>query len=224
MFIGHFALALAAKKVAPTVSLGTLFLAAQLADLVWPLLVLLGIEKVEIDPGATGLMPLDFVHYPYSHSLVALAAWGIGFAVLYAVAHRARMAVVLTIAGLVVSHWLLDFVAHRPDMPLTIGGASRYGLGLWNSAAATVIVEGLLFAAGVALYVKTTQPTDMIGHRALWALIAFLVVVYVASIFAPPPPSGRAVAWIGLAMWLLVAWGYWIDAHRRALSSNALRY
>lgn len=215
MFIGHFALGFAAKKVVPTVSLGALFLAAQLADLIWPVLVLLGIEKVEVRPGLTAVTPLDFVHYPYSHSLVALAGWALALAALYAIARRARMDVAITIAALVLSHWLLDFATHRPDLPLTLGGAARVGLGLWNSVAATVIVEGLLFAIGVGLYVKATQAIDAIGHWALWSLVAVLVIVYLANVFGPPPPSGTAVAWTVLAMWLFVAWGYWIDAHRR---------
>lgn len=221
MFIGHFALAFAAKRIAPTVSLGTLFVAAQLADLVWPVLVLWGIEKVEVSPGITALTPLNFIHYPYSHSLVALLGWSIAFATVYAFARRSRIGVAITIATLVLSHWLLDFVTHRPDMPVTLGGAARLGLGLWTSVPATLAVEGLLFIAGVAIYVRTTQAADATGRRALWSLVAFLVIVYIASVFAPPPPSGTAVAWSALSMWLLVVWGYWIDAHRRAISSNA---
>ena len=221
MFIGHFAVAFAAKKIAPTVSLGTLFLAAQLADLVWPVLVLLGIEKVEVRPGATAFTPLDFVHYPYSHGLLALLAWSIAYAAAYAFARRARMGVALTLAALVLSHWLLDFVTHAPDMPLAFGDSPRVGLGLWNSVGGTIAVEGLLFIAGLTLYVKTTQPIDKIGQRALWSLVAFLIVVYFAAIFGPPAPSAAAVAWTALSMCLLVAWGYWIDAHRRALSANA---
>ena len=215
MFIGHFALGFAAKRVVPTVSLGTLFLAAQLADLVWPVLVLLGIERVDVSPGATAFTPLDFVHYPYSHSLVALLVWALVFAAAYAFSHRARMNVALTLVALVLSHWLLDFLTHRADMPLTLGGTTRVGLGLWNSVPGTVLVEGALFVAGVSFYLKTTQAVDAVGRWSLWALVAFLTVVYVANIFGPPPPSARAVAWTVLGMWLLVAWGYWIDAHRR---------
>jgi hypothetical protein len=215
MFIGHFALGFAAKKVAPTVSLGTLFIAAQLADLVWPVLVLLGIEKVEVSPGITAFTPLDFIHYPYSHSLVGLLGWAIAFAAAYAVARRGQMHAALIIAALVLSHWLLDFLTHRSDMPLSLGESQRVGLGLWNSVPATVVVEGLLFAASVALYARTTQAIDAVGRWALWTLVIFLVVIYIANIFGPPPPSGVAVAWTALAMWLLVAWGYWIDAHRR---------
>lgn len=221
MFIGHFAVAFAAKRIAPTVSLGTLFVAAQLADLVWPVLLLLGIEKVEVRPGATAFTPLDFVHYPYSHSLLALSAWSIAFAAAYAFARRARIGVALTLAAVVLSHWVLDFVTHARDMPLAFGDSPRLGLGLWNSVGATIVIEGLLFICGLALYMKATQPIDKIGQRALSSLVAFLVVVYFAALFGPPAPSATAVAWTALSMWLIVAWGYWIDAHRRALSSNA---
>jgi membrane-bound metal-dependent hydrolase YbcI (DUF457 family) len=221
LFIGHFAVAFAAKKIAPTVSLGTLFLAAQLADLVWPVLLLLGIEKVEVRPGATAFTPLDFVHYPYSHSLLALLVWSVAYAAAYAFARRARMGVALTLAAVVLSHWVLDFVTHAPDMPLAFGDSPRVGLGLWNSVGATIVIEGLLFIWGLTLYVKTTQPIDKIGQRALWSLVAFLIVIYFAAIFGPPAPSATAVAWTALSMWLIVAWGYWIDAHRRALSANA---
>ena len=214
MFLGHFAVAFAAKRVMPQVSLGTFFLAAQLADLLWPLLVIAGIEKVEVRPGATAVTPLDFVHYPYSHSLVALLGWALAFAVLYALAMRARVAASL-IGAVVVSHWVLDVLTHRADVPITIGGAQRVGFGLWNSIPATIAIEGALFAVAVALYAKSTQALDTIGQRALWGLVAFLAVVYIAGIFGPPPPSPMAVAWTALSMWLLVAWGYWVDAHRR---------
>jgi hypothetical protein len=171
MFIGHFALGFAAKKVAPTVSLGTLFIAAQLADLVWPVLVLLGIEKVEVRPGITAITPLDFIHYPYSHSLVGLLGWAIAFAGAYAIAHRGQIYAALIIAALVLSHWLLDFLTHRPDMPLSLGESQRVGLGLWNSVPATVVVEGLLFVAGIVLYMRTTQAIDAVGRWALWSLV-----------------------------------------------------
>ncbi len=215
MFIGHFGLGFGAKRVAPAVSLGALFLAAQLADLLWPTFVLLGWERVEIQPGATRVTPLDFVSYPYSHSLLALALWGVLAGGLYWALRRSRIGA-LTIAGLVVSHWVLDFVSHRPDMPLTFSGTTKVGLGLWSSLPATVVVEGLLFALGVALYLRATAPRDRVGRFALWGLVAFLAVVYLANLFGPPPPSVRAVAWSAEAMWLLVAWGYWVDRHRTA--------
>jgi len=215
MFIGHFGVAFAAKKLVPRASLGTLFIAAQLADLLWPAFVLLGIERFEIKPGYTAVTPLEFVHYPYSHSLLAMAFWGVAFAAAYAVLRRRPVAVAVTLAALVLSHWLLDVLTHAPDMPLTLWGGPMLGLGLWSSVAGTVAIETALFAAGVALYMKTTRPQDRIGSRALAALVIFLFVVYLANVFGPPPPSVTAVAWSGFAMWLLVAWGYWVDAHRQ---------
>jgi membrane-bound metal-dependent hydrolase YbcI (DUF457 family) len=214
MFIGHFAVAFAAKPVAPRISLGTLFLAAQLADLIWPTLVLLGIETFEIRPGITALSPFDFTHYPNSHSLVALAAWGAALGIVYWFVRRARFREAVTLAAVVLSHWILDVVSHRPDMPLTISGPTRIGLGLWNSVPATVAVEFVLLGAGVALYVANTRARDRTGHVALWALVVFLAIAYLASVFGPPPPSPTAVAWGAQSVWLLVAWGYWIDRHR----------
>jgi hypothetical protein len=215
VFIGHFAVAFAAKRAAPEVSLGTLFLAAQLADLVWPTLVLLGIESFAIRPGITAVTPLDFTRYPYSHSLVALAGWGLALAVLHFLSKRRLMAAVV-IALVVLSHWLLDVASHRPDMPVTIGGPERLGLGLWNSLPATVAVEGALFAGCVWLYARTTRPVDRVGQWSFLALIGFLGLVYLGNIFGPPPPSVAAVAWSAQAIWLLVAWAYWIDRHRAA--------
>ena len=141
MFIGHFGLAFGAKKAAPAVSLGALFAACQLADLLWPTLLLLGYERVEIQPGVTRFTPLDFVSYPYSHSLLALCVWGVAFGAIYTALRRARISAFVTIALLVVSHWLLDYVTHRPDLPITMSGADRVGLGLWNSIPGTLAVE-----------------------------------------------------------------------------------
>lgn len=213
MFIGHFAVAFAAKRAVPDVSLGTLFLAAQLADLVWPTLVLLGFEQFAIRPGITAVTPLDFTRYPYSHSLLGMAAWGALLGLVYLVPpRRARAALLLFLV--VLSHWFLDLVTHRPDLPLVIAGAERYGLGLWHSRIGTLIVEGSLFAIGVWVYARATRPLDRIGRWALIVLIAFLVLIYLGNVFGPPPPSVRAVVWSAQAIWLLVAWGYWIDRHR----------
>lgn len=218
MFIGHFGLAFAAKPAAPQVSLGTLFIAAQFADLLWPVLVLLGVESLAIDPGATAVTPLDFVHYPYSHSLLALVIWGLLFGAAYKAVQHARPPVVFVLAALIVSHWILDFLTHRPDMPLAFSGDVKVGMGLWNSLAGTLIVELLLLAAGVALYLRSTVPKDRIGSIGLAALIAFLVVIELANLFGPPPPTTAAVVWPANAMWLLVAWGYWVDRHRASVA------
>ena len=214
MFIGHFAVAFAAKRAAPEVSLGTLFLATQLADLVWPTLVLLGFEQFAIRPGITAVTPLDFIRYPYSHSLLGMAAWGALLGIAYLVLRRKPGAALLLFL-VVLSHWLLDFVTHRPDLRLVIAGAEHYGLGLWHSRVGTLVVEGSLFAIGVWIYVRATRPLDRSGRWALIALVSFLVLVYLANIFGPPPPSIGAVVWSAQAIWLLVAWAYWIDRHRQ---------
>jgi len=214
MFIGHFGLGFGAKKAAPTVSLGTLFVACQFADLLWPTLVLLGYERVEILPGATRMTPLNFVSYPYSHSLLALCVWGVAFGALYHAIRRSRISAAVTVALLVVSHWVLDYVTHRPDMPLTLNGPDRLGLGLWNSMPGTLAVELTIFAIGLALYLRETTSRDWIGSIGLWGLVGFLLAVYAANTVSPPPPSAAAVAWSAEAMWLLIVWGYWIDQHR----------
>jgi membrane-bound metal-dependent hydrolase YbcI (DUF457 family) len=214
MFIGHFGLGLGAKRAAPFVSLGTLFIACQFADLLWPSLVLLGYERVDVRPGTTVMTPLDFVSYPYSHSLLALCAWGAACGATYLVITRKRVAPAITIALLVVSHWFLDYLTHRPDLPLTLHGQARLGLGLWNSVPGTLAAECLVFGAGLALYLRATKPRDRAGSIGLWGLVAFLLVVYFASTFGPPPPTAAAVAWSAQAMWLIVIWGYWVDRHR----------
>jgi hypothetical protein len=214
MFIGHFAVGFGAKKAAPEVSLGTLFLCAQLADLVWPNLVLLGIEHFEIRPGITRVTPLDFTDYPYSHSLVAALVWSILAAALYLVVRRGLVRAAAVVGVLVASHWVLDVASHRPDMPVTLSGSTKLGLGLWNSLPATMAVEFTLFFLGVMLYLRATTPKDNIGRYALASLIAFLLIINVMNLFGPPPPSVNAVAWSAQAMWLLVAWGYWVDRHR----------
>ena len=214
MFLGHFALGFGAKRIDPSVSLGTLFLACQLADLVWPTLVLLGIERVAIEPGSTAFTPLRFPFYPYSHSLAALFVWALVVGAAYRAIREAPLAPALLLAALVLSHWALDVATHRADMPFTIHGPTRIGLGLWHSVPWTIVVESLMFAAGLALYARATTPRDRAGSIGLWILALFLVAVNVANIFAPPPPSAAAVAWAAEAMWLLVAAGYYVDRHR----------
>jgi hypothetical protein len=214
MFLGHFGLGFGAKKAAPAVSLGTFFIAAQFADLLWPTLVLLGKERMEMHPGAPPLLAIDFVSYPYSHSLLMLCVWGVLFGGIYALVRQARLPAAALLALLVVSHWGLDYITHVPDLSLTPNGAERLGLGLWNSTTGTLAAEFALFAAGIVLYARSTTPRDRTGSIALWSLVAFMAVVYLASVFGPPPPTSTAVAWSAQAMWLLVVWGYWIDRHR----------
>lgn len=216
MFIGHFGLGFGLKRSVPAVSLGTLFLAVQFVDLLWPALLLGGVEQVEIAPGITAVTPLDFVRYPISHSLLMTAVWGMLFGGVYWAIKKSRIgAVVCGVA--VISHWLLDWLMHRPDLPLYPGASPVYGLGLWNSLPATLFLEFAVFAAGVAIYLRATQAVDRKGSAGLWALVALLVAVHFGNLFGPPPPSVQAIAWAGQAQWLIVAAGYWVDRHRSAV-------
>ena len=209
MFLGHFAVALGAKKAAPEVSLGTLVLGAQLADMLWPVFLLLGWERVQIVPGITRVTPLDFISYPYSHSLLAELMWAAALGgVYYAMRRGLRGAVILALC--VPSHWLLDYVSHRPDMPLIPGG-TRYGLGLWNFPAATLAVEFALFAAGVAAYLSAVKLKDRAHRYALGSLLILLCLLYLGSVFGPPPPDTRVLALSALAIWLTVPWAAWAD-------------
>jgi hypothetical protein len=214
MFIGHFALGFAAKRVTPRVPLAALFGAAQLADLLWPVLVAAGVERVRIDPGNTAFTPLDFISYPYSHSLVLLAVWGLVFGVAYRVASGRNGRALIVLALLVISHWVLDWITHRPDMPLSLDGP-KAGLGLWNSIAATLIVELAMFGAGVWIYARATRPRDAIGRWSFVAIIVVLLAVYGLNLIGGPPPSVAAICIAGLAGGaLLLVWSWWIDRHR----------
>jgi len=221
MFIGHFGVGFGAKAAAPKASLGSLFLASQFIDLLWPTLLLLGVEHVRIAPGITTVTPLDFVDYPVSHSLLAVFGWAVLFALAYQFLRRYRHgAIVLGLA--VLSHWLLDLLVHRPDLPLVPGRDPLVGLGLWSSHGATLAVELPIFAVGLWLYLRTTAAIDATGRWALWGLVAVLLGVYAGNLLGPPPPSVEAIAWVGQAQWLLVAWAYWVDAHRRVVRAGAL--
>jgi len=223
MFIGHLALGLAAKRAAPSVSLAVLMSAAQLADLIWPVLLALGLESVRIDPGNTAFTPLDFVGYPWSHSLAMLIVWGAVFGLAYCGLAGQGVRVFLVLALLVISHWVLDWITHRPDMPLYPDGP-KLGLGLWNSVAGTMTVELLMFGAGVWLYVQTTRAQDRVGRWAFVGLMAFLLVAYGANAAGGAPPSVSVIwkAAIAAAL-LLIAWSWWADQHRRPRAAQDVR-
>jgi hypothetical protein len=216
MFIGHFGLAFAARRTTPQLSLGTTFLAAQFLDLVWPTLLLLGLESVRIQPGATAVTPLVFAHYPYSHSLLLAIAWGIGVAAVYGGVRRSMRGAIV-VGLLVLSHWLLDALVHESDLPLAPGVSTLVGLGLWNSRAGTLLAEVPMFVIGVWLYARGTRALDRVGAFGFIALVLFLALVYVLNLAGPPPPDVTAIAWVGQAQWLLVACAYWVDAHRETV-------
>lgn len=219
MLIAHPAVALAAKRFAPRTSLGTLMTAAMFLDLLWPLFLLLGWETARIEPGNTAFTPLDFVSYPFSHSLLMTLIWATLFALIYHTLMRYWQGTIgVWIA--VVSHWVLDALSHRPDLPLMPGESAKIGLGLWNYPVATVVVEGALFLLAIGIYARQTRPADRIGVIGFWSFVVFLILIYVLNLIAPPPEKVRDVAIVGLSAWLLVAWAWWLDRHRVATRRN----
>ncbi len=213
MFLGHYGVAFAARRVTPRTSLGALTFAAQFLDELWPILLLLGVEQVRIVPGLMAANPLDFVYYPFSHSLLMAIVWGILIGSAYFLLRRySRGAWIMGV--LVVSHWVLDLPMHRPDLPLWPGLSSpKVGWGLWNSMLASNMIEFAIYAIGIALYLRATRARDRIGSWGLWAYIILLAILYVLS-NGSPPPSERVLAWTALGIWLFVPWAWWVDKHR----------
>ncbi len=213
MFLGHYAVAFAAKRAAPRTSLGMLMVAGEWLDHVWPIFLLLGVEHVRIVPGLMAASPLDFYDYPWSHGLVTALGWSLLLGGCYFLVRRHGRGG-LVVAAVVFSHWVLDLVAHRPDLPLWPGRGPKLGLGLWNSVPGTLVVELGLLALGVLLYVRGTRARDRIGRWALVALVAVLALMYLASSFGPPPETVSQLAYSALGLWLFALLGWWVDRHR----------
>jgi membrane-bound metal-dependent hydrolase YbcI (DUF457 family) len=227
MFVGHFGVGLAGKKAAPRVSLGTWFLAAQFLDLLWPIFLLLGWEHVRIVPGLMKMSALDLYDYPFSHSLVAALVWSALFASVYQAAGReetdiaGRRRTALLLGGGVFSHWILDVLVHRQDVPIRPDGP-YIGLGLWNMPAVEIPLEGGLYLVGIVLYLRATRARDAIGSWGLYVLLALLLFFWLFGAFGPPPPTDPTpMAWGALSMWLMVLWAYWVDRHRTVATQEA---
>ncbi len=219
MFLGHYGVALALKRAEPKLSLGTLFLAVQLADVLWGVFLLTGWEQVRIDPGFTAVTPLQFVDYPISHSLVGMAVWAVvGAAVYYSWPTRdtSRHWQAAAMVGLaIVSHFALDLIVHLPDLPVAGQDSPRLGLGLWNHPTATVLLEVASLAAGLAVYVAFRSNRHPVRPGRLAGLVVVLVAVYLTSVFGPPPPSVTILAMADIVGLLALAvFAAWTD--RRA--------
>jgi hypothetical protein len=218
MFLGHFAVGLAARPIARRVPLPVLLLAPLLMDVAWPILVSLGVERAQVVPGHLAASPLVLEHMPYSHSLLTGLGWALALALLYGALSRDRRGA-LVVAVLVLSHWLLDWISHEPDMPLVPGGAG-HGLGLWRSLPATLLTELVMFAAGAALYSRATRATGPIGRYGWPALAGVLALGFVGSTLGKPPPSLDALL-AALSVSLLVVIGAAIAVDRQRPSAPA---
>ena len=214
MFLGHFAVGFAAKRAAPRISLGWLVAAPLLLDLLWPVFVLLGWERVSVVPGDTAFTPLRFDAYPISHSLLTAAGWAVLFGVGCWTVCRDRRAAVVVALG-VLSHWACDAIVHRPDLPLYPGGP-LVGLGVWNSVPATIVLEVTALVAGAVIYARTAGPLGGVARLAWGGLLVFLAATFLASAFGPPPPSPEAVATVALIAWVFPLWAWWLDRPRGA--------
>ena len=217
MFIGHYAVALAAKRAAPKASLGTLFLGASFLDLLWPVFLLTGVEHARLTPGITVMNPLDLYDYPLSHSMATSLLYSALAAGCYWLVKRYR-AGALTLAVCVFSHWVLDLVSHRPDLPLFPGSSTLVGLSLWNWPVGSIVLEAGMFVAGVWIYARTTSARDRTGRYAFWSLAAILAIIYTADLFSSPPPETdiKVIAWTGLGAILFILWAGWADRHRKS--------
>ena len=206
MFCGHLAVALVAKRAAPRANLGWFMAGVTALDLIWPIFLLAGLEHVRIVPGATAFTPLVFDSYPWSHSLLMSVVWGL---VLAALARwRGVAAAPLLLIGLVVSHWVLDFATHVPDMPLWPGPSPRFGLGLWNSIPGTLVIEGALWTAGIVIYLKSGRLGSPI---AFWSLVAVTTVMWASGPWGPVPPSETSLGWFALIGWIIIPWAAYAD-------------
>lgn len=212
MFVGHFGVSLAVKKIAPQINLGVLFAAGQALDLIWPVLVLSGIEQVSVEPDATVVTPLNFQHYPYSHSLLMTLIYSLlGAFIAWKFYKGVRAAVV--IGGTILSHWVLDLVTHKPDLPLAFGDM-KLGMGLWNSVWGTFVIEFGIFVLGIYLYLTKSPLVNRKQKLTFWSMILFLSLIYFGNLFGPKAPietPPAAIAGPALAMWLIVLWAYFAD-------------
>jgi hypothetical protein len=221
MFVGHFAVGFGAKRWAPKTSVGTLMFAALLADLLVFFFVAVGIEHISIRPGITRVNALDLYDFAWSHSLVMDVVWGALLAAAYFLTRGyGRGAWVLFVA--VLSHWALDWVSHRPDMPLAPGFHRYYGFGLYNSPLGLLIVEGGLWVIGIILYVRTTQTRRFAGHLVLWTFIVVFAALWLLGFNGAPPPSVHVLVMVDLILIpIVLGWAYWIDRLRQPNETSA---
>jgi hypothetical protein len=221
MLVGHLALGLAARRIEPKISLGAWMLAALFVDMLCFAFLIAGIERFDVEPGVAKnqFVPVAAarnVFFAYSHSLLTNAIWAALFATAYFLLRRYRRGAWLLFAA-VLSHWPLDFISHNPDMPLAPGASAVYGLGLWNSIPATLIIEGGFWLLAIVLYVRAAHPKNRAGIYVFWPAVAFLTLAWYGNITKGISPDPVRAGINGLIFFsLLVAWAYWMNRLRPA--------
>ena len=210
MFVGHYGPGFAARAFMPSIPLWVLFLAVQLVDIVWAILVMLGIEKVRIVPGFTGTNPLDLYYMPYTHSLPAALLWALAAAIVYRYIRKTGGWKAAAILGMAVfSHWVLDYLVHVPDLPL-YANQYKMGLGLWNFPVLTLLMEAALLFGGMLMYLKTTQGSGFAGRYGLIIFAIVMLAIQSSMLFTPPPPSDKVIAAMALFSYIafaaVIAW------------------
>jgi hypothetical protein len=221
MFVGHYAAALALRPLKKSPSLPVLFAGVQLVDIGFFTLAISGAEQFRITPGITAMNGLDLYFMPYTHSLLGSATFALGFGILLAAfaGAGARWTAGIIGAVAVMSHWLLDYLVHRPDLGI-VGDFDKVGLGLWNRPNIEMPLEiGLVFIA-FGLYLLMTKAR---GARSSWAAVAVGVVLLGAQAFnwfgpqpTPETPTAEIAAQGLLAFGVFIALAFWLERSREA--------
>jgi hypothetical protein len=208
MFIGHYGPSFAAKRMECAVPLWILFIAVQLLDVFWGVFVLVGIEKVHIVPGFTKTNALDLYYMPYTHSLPGALAWAVLGGLAYMSVSKSKRGGLL-VGAAVFSHWPLDLIVHRPDLPL-YDNAVKVGFGLWDYPIATLVIESVVALGGLWMYLRNTHAVKPSARYAMPLFICAALGLQAAMAFGPPPPSDHAMALTALAGYALlggvIAW------------------
>ena len=219
MFVGHYGPSFAIKSIQRPIPLWLLFIAVQFLDVVWSVLVFAGVEKVRIVPGITASNPLDLYYMPYTHSLVAALAWAVAAAILCRVLLGLRnWSAGIWIGVAVFSHWLLDFLVHRPDLPL-YDDAAKVGLGIWNYPVIALSLEAILLFGGMIMYLRRTRPLSSVGRFGppIFGVVMLAIQSYI--FFGPPPTSPVAAAVTALISYIVfAAVAYWLDRNREPVA------
>lgn len=222
MFVGHYGPSFAIKAVRPAIPLWLLFISVQFIDVVWSILILLGIEKVRIVPGITASNPFDLYYMPYTHSMVAAILWSIAVGVLCKTIFAPRTwAAAGWIGAAVFSHWILDLLVHRPDLPL-YDNSMKIGFGIWNYPAAALALEAFLLFGGMIMYMRRTTPVNFIGRFGAPVFGLLMVAMQAYIFFGPAPASPGQLAVTALVSYVVFAAVIqWLDRQRR--SKNGTR-